>query len=96
MPSGIEILKLLPKTNCGDCGQPTCLAFAMNIAAGKMELAACPYVSEEARAALAESSAPAHPGGHRSGRGPTRSPSAAKRSSSATRRPSSTGRGSPS
>lgn len=58
MPSGIEILKLLPKTNCGDCGQPTCLAFAMNIAAGKMELAACPHVSEEARAALAESSAP--------------------------------------
>ena len=58
MPSGIEILKLLPKTNCGECGQPTCLAFAMNIAAGKMELSACPYVSEEARAALAESAAP--------------------------------------
>jgi acetyl-CoA decarbonylase/synthase complex subunit gamma len=58
MPSGIEILKMLPKTNCGDCGQPTCLAFAMNIAAGKMELAACPHVSEEAKAALAESAAP--------------------------------------
>jgi acetyl-CoA decarbonylase/synthase complex subunit gamma len=58
MPSGIEILKLLPKTNCGDCGQPTCLAFAMNIAAGKMELSACPHVSEEAKAALAESAAP--------------------------------------
>jgi acetyl-CoA decarbonylase/synthase, CODH/ACS complex subunit gamma len=58
MPSGIEILKMLPKTNCGDCGQPTCLAFAMNIAAGKMELSACPHVSEEAKAALAESAAP--------------------------------------
>jgi acetyl-CoA decarbonylase/synthase complex subunit gamma len=58
MPSGIEILKLLPKTNCGECGQPTCLAFAMNIAAGKMELAACPYVSEEAKATLSESAAP--------------------------------------
>jgi len=58
MPSGIEILKLLPKTNCGDCGQPTCLAFAMNIAAGKMELSACPHVSEEAKASLAESAAP--------------------------------------
>jgi acetyl-CoA decarbonylase/synthase complex subunit gamma len=58
MPSGIEILKLLPKTNCGDCGQPTCLAFAMNIATGKMELAACPHVTQEARAALAESAAP--------------------------------------
>ncbi len=58
MPSGIEILKLLPKTNCGDCGQPTCLAFAMNIATGKMELAACPHVTDAARAALAESAAP--------------------------------------
>ncbi len=58
MPSGIEILKLLPKTNCGDCGQPTCLAFAMNIAAGKMELAACPHISEEAKASLAASAAP--------------------------------------
>jgi acetyl-CoA decarbonylase/synthase complex subunit gamma len=58
MPSGIEILKLLPKTNCGDCGQPTCLAFAMNIAAGKMELAACPHISEEAKTSLSESAAP--------------------------------------
>ncbi len=58
MPSGIEILKLLPKTNCGDCGQPTCLAFAMNIAAGKMELSACPHISEDVRNSLAESAAP--------------------------------------
>jgi len=35
--TGIEIFKLLPKTNCGDCGVPTCLAFAMNLAAGKAE-----------------------------------------------------------
>ena len=58
MPTGIEIFKLLPKTNCGDCGVPTCLAFAMNLAAGKAELTACPYVSEEASAQLAEASAP--------------------------------------
>lgn len=58
MPSGIEILKLLPKTNCGDCGQPTCLAFAMNLAAGKAELDACPHISDEARDSLSESSAP--------------------------------------
>jgi acetyl-CoA decarbonylase/synthase complex subunit gamma len=58
MPSGIEILKLLPKTNCGDCGQPTCLAFAMNLAAAKAELDACPHISDEAREALSESSAP--------------------------------------
>ncbi len=56
--TGIEIFKLLPKTNCGECGVPTCLAFAMNLAAGKAELAACPYVSEEAKAKLSEASAP--------------------------------------
>ena len=58
MPTGIEIFKLLPKTNCGECGVPTCLAFAMNLAAGKAELAACPYVSEESKSVLAEASAP--------------------------------------
>ena len=56
--TGIEIFKWLPKTNCGECGVPTCLAFAMSLAAGKMELAACPYVSEEAKAKLEEASAP--------------------------------------
>lgn len=56
--TGIEIFKLLPKTNCGDCGVPTCLAFAMNLAAGKAELSACPHVSEEATAQLSEASAP--------------------------------------
>jgi acetyl-CoA decarbonylase/synthase complex subunit gamma len=56
--TGIQIFKLLPKTNCGDCGVPTCLAFAMNLAAGKAELSACPHVSEEAKAQLAEASAP--------------------------------------
>src|SRR4030042_3015798 len=56
--TGIQIFKLLPKTNCGECGVPTCLAFAMNLAAGKAELASCPYVSDEAKAQLAEASAP--------------------------------------
>ncbi|MDP2919933.1 MAG: acetyl-CoA decarbonylase/synthase complex subunit gamma [Dehalococcoidia bacterium] len=56
--TGIQIFKLLPKTNCGKCGVPTCLAFAMNLAAGKAELSACPTVSEEAKAQLAEASAP--------------------------------------
>jgi len=56
--TGIEIFKLLPKTNCGECGVPTCLAFAMNLAAGKAELSACPHVSEEAKAKLQEASAP--------------------------------------
>jgi len=56
--TGIQIFKLLPKTNCKECGVPTCLAFAMNLASGKAELDACPYVSDEARAQLAEASAP--------------------------------------
>ncbi|MFC2019725.1 acetyl-CoA decarbonylase/synthase complex subunit gamma [Chloroflexota bacterium] len=56
--TGIEIFKLLPKTNCGDCGVPTCLAFAMNLAAGKAQLSACPHVSEEAKSKLEEASAP--------------------------------------
>jgi len=56
--TGIEIFKLLPKTNCKECGEPTCLAFAMKLAAGKASLNACPYVSEEAKAKLSEASAP--------------------------------------
>ncbi|MBW1677464.1 MAG: acetyl-CoA decarbonylase/synthase complex subunit gamma [Deltaproteobacteria bacterium] len=56
--TGIQIYKLLPKDNCGECGVPTCLAFAMSLAAGKAELAACPRVSEEAKAELADASAP--------------------------------------
>jgi len=56
--TGIQIYKLLPKTNCGECGVPTCLAFAMSLAAGKAELAACPDVSEEAKAELADAAAP--------------------------------------
>ncbi|OGO30966.1 MAG: acetyl-CoA decarbonylase/synthase complex subunit gamma [Chloroflexi bacterium RBG_16_56_11] len=56
--TGIEIFKLLPKTNCQACGVPTCLAFAMALAAGKAELAKCPHVSEEAKSKLSEASAP--------------------------------------
>ncbi len=56
--TGIEIFKLLPKTNCGECGVPTCLAFAMNLASGKAELSACPYVTEESKVKLEEAAAP--------------------------------------
>jgi acetyl-CoA decarbonylase/synthase, CODH/ACS complex subunit gamma len=56
--SGLEIFKKLPKTNCKDCGFPTCLAFAMQLAAGKVELEKCPHISEEAKEALAEASQP--------------------------------------
>mgnify|MGYP001090002741 FL=1 len=56
--SGIQIYKLLPQTNCKECGFPTCLAFAMKLAAKQVELSACPYVSEASKAQLAESAAP--------------------------------------
>ncbi len=56
--SGIEIYKMLPQTNCKDCGFPTCLAFAMKLAAKQVELSACPHVSEEAKEKLAASAAP--------------------------------------
>jgi acetyl-CoA decarbonylase/synthase complex subunit gamma len=56
--TGIGIYKLLPKTNCGECNFPTCMAFAMQVAAKKLALEACPYVSEAAKQELAESAAP--------------------------------------
>src|SRR5512139_1898192 len=56
--TGIQIYKLLPQTNCKECGFPTCLAFAMKLAAKQVELSACPYVSEGSKAQLAESAAP--------------------------------------
>lgn len=56
--SGIQIFKLLPKTNCKKCGFPTCLAFAMKLAQGGIELSLCPDVSEEATKSLGDASAP--------------------------------------
>jgi len=56
--TGLQIYKLLPRTNCKECGYPTCLAFAMKLAAKQAELSACPYVSEEAKQKLAEAAAP--------------------------------------
>jgi len=56
--SGVEIFKLLPKTNCKKCGHPTCLAFAMKLAQRQASLESCPDVSEEAKKVLGEASAP--------------------------------------
>ncbi len=56
--TGIQIFKLLPKTNCGECKYPTCLAFAMALAAGKAELDVCPHVTHDAREQLSDASAP--------------------------------------
>jgi len=56
--TGVDIFKLLPKTNCKKCGFPTCLAFAMKLAQRQTSLDLCPDVSEEAKQKLGEASAP--------------------------------------
>jgi acetyl-CoA decarbonylase/synthase complex subunit gamma len=56
--TGLDIYKLLPKTNCKACGFATCLAFAMALAQKKTSLDKCPYVSAEAQAALESASQP--------------------------------------
>ena len=66
--SGIQIYQLLPASskdaevkkhaNCKECGFPTCLAFAMKLAAKQAELDKCPYVEETSREKLADSAAP--------------------------------------
>ncbi|MDD5688452.1 MAG: acetyl-CoA decarbonylase/synthase complex subunit gamma [Elusimicrobia bacterium] len=56
--SGLDIYKNLPKTNCKKCGFPTCLAFAMALAAKKTSLDKCPDVSEAAKQLLESASLP--------------------------------------
>jgi acetyl-CoA decarbonylase/synthase complex subunit gamma len=56
--TGLDIFKLLPKTNCKDCGQPTCLAFAMALAASKTSLDKCPHASDAAKETLGGAAAP--------------------------------------
>ena len=41
-PKVIEILKLLPKTNCKECGEPTCMVFAVRAAEGVKDSTDCP------------------------------------------------------
>jgi acetyl-CoA decarbonylase/synthase complex subunit gamma len=56
--SGLDIYKLLPKTNCRECGFATCLAFAMQLAKKAVGIDKCPYLSAEAKEALEASSLP--------------------------------------
>jgi len=55
---GLDIFKLTPKTNCKDCGNPTCMAFAMKVAQGAVSLDKCPHMSPEALETLGEATAP--------------------------------------
>lgn len=56
--SGLDIYKLLPKTNCKECGVATCLAFAMQLAKKAVSVEKCPYVSAEAKVTLDAASQP--------------------------------------
>ena len=56
--TGLDIYKLLPRTNTGDCGVPTCLAFAMKVASGQASITGCPHLSEQSKQALSAASEP--------------------------------------
>ena len=51
-PKLIDILRLLPKTNCRKCGQPTCMVFAVRAAEGVVGAENCPELDDERRAEL--------------------------------------------
>ena len=55
---GLDIFKLTPKTNCKDCGSPTCMAFAMKVAQGAVLISKCPHMSAEALAKLSAATEP--------------------------------------
>ena len=55
---GLDIFKLTPKTNCKDCGNPTCMAFSMKVAQGAVSIDKCPHMSPDALAKLGEATEP--------------------------------------
>lgn len=55
---GAEIMKMLPKTNCKECGYATCFAFAMKLATGGAKLEDCPYLDPQVKAQLEAAMAP--------------------------------------
>ena len=55
---GLDIFKLTPKTNCKDCGSPTCMAFSMKVAQGAVPITKCPHMSQDVLDQLSEATAP--------------------------------------
>jgi ArsR family metal-binding transcriptional regulator len=45
-PTPMAIYKLLPNSNCKECGEPTCYSFALKLAAAQKKLAGCPSLTE--------------------------------------------------
>ncbi len=46
-PKVLDIYKLLPRTNCRECGAPTCMAFADMLAKDKKTLSECPALNDD-------------------------------------------------
>jgi ArsR family metal-binding transcriptional regulator len=46
-PQVVEVLKRLPKTNCKECGAPTCMVFATWVVQGAKDETQCPELNEE-------------------------------------------------
>jgi len=53
-PGILNILKLLPKTNCKECGQPTCMVFALLVTEGKKGPEDCPQLDVRNKITLQE------------------------------------------
>ena len=51
-PKVIEILKLLPETTCKECGQPTCMVFATQVAEGAKGPEDCPPLDDDEKTKL--------------------------------------------
>lgn len=52
LPNVLDIFKLLARTNCKECGFPTCMAFATALRKDSTKLPLCPYLSPKAYADL--------------------------------------------
>ena len=50
----LEILKLLPKTNCGKCGETTCTVFAVQATQGVRDQDDCPQLTDENKVKVQE------------------------------------------
>ena len=46
-PTPMDVYKLLPQTNCKQCGEQTCFIFALKLSAGQHQLADCPVILEQ-------------------------------------------------
>lgn len=45
--NAMDVFKLLNKSNCKECGQPTCLAFAASVFKGENRLNQCPHIEKQ-------------------------------------------------